>query len=255
MIVTFLGTGASPGVPMLACQCVVCRSNDQRNKRLRASIWIEKDGFNILVDTSTDLRQQCLAAGVDHIDAILFTHHHADHILGLEELRAFNFIHKKTIPVYGKEETFEEIKKVFHYVFQENSNYSGTLARVDMNPLNGQSFTLGGINIIPLNIVHGSLNILGYKFGNSAYITDCSDIPKSSLDNLWGLDVLILNALRIDPHPTHINLEDALRWVDFLKPKRAILTHMTHQIEFGEVSRQLPRNVVLAYDGLKVECE
>ena len=119
MIVTFLGTGASPGVPMLACQCVGCRSNDQRNNRLRASIWIEKDSFNILVDTSTDLRQQCLAAGVDHIDAILFTHHHADHILGLEELRAFNFIHKKTIPVYGKEETLEEIKKVFHYVFQE----------------------------------------------------------------------------------------------------------------------------------------
>ena len=254
MIITFLGTGASPGVPMLACNCKVCRSEDSRNRRLRASILVQNKKFNILVDTSTDLRQQCLLAGVEDVDAILYTHHHADHILGLEELRAFNFIHKKTIPVYGKEETFKEIRKVFHYIFEENSGYSGTLSSVVVRPLKGRTFVLGGIPVTPLDIVHGSLHILGYRFGNSAYITDASDIPTSTLEKLKGLDVLILNALRLDLHPTHINLEQALELARLIKPERTILTHMTHQIDYAEISRNLPENVELAWDGMRVEC-
>tara|TARA_B100000686_G_scaffold272172_1_gene289177 strand:+ start:854 stop:1618 length:765 start_codon:yes stop_codon:yes gene_type:complete len=254
LVIAFLGTGASTGVPMLACPCKVCRSGNPKNNRLRASILVQTNGFNILVDTSTDLRRQCLSANINKIDAILFTHHHADHILGLEELRAFNFIHKISIPVYGKEETFKEIKKVFHYVFEESSNYSGTLSRIDINHINEDPFVLGGIDIVPLDIIHGNMRILGYKFGSCAYITDCSDIPENTLEHLYELDVLILNALRLDPHPTHINLEEAIGWTKRLKPKRAILTHMTHQIDYAETSLFLPENVELAYDGLRVKC-
>ena len=252
MEIKFLGTGASPGVPMLACTCKVCKSRDPRNKRLRASILVQNGHFNILVDTSTDLRQQCLTHQIQDINAILFTHHHADHILGMEELRAFNFIHQKIIPCYGREETFAEIKKIFRYIFQKNSSYKGSISQVDLNIISNSPFNLGGIKITPLDIIHGNLTICGYKFDSCAYITDCSEIPEHTQYHLRNLDLLILNALRYEPHPTHLNFERAIEWVNILKPKRALFTHMNHQIEYKNASQQLPKNVEIAYDGMLV---
>ena len=238
---------------MLACTCPVCKSTDSRNKRLRTSILVQNGAFNILVDTSTDLRQQCLTHEISDIHAILFTHHHADHILGMEELRAFNFIHQKIIPCYGRKETFEEIKKTFQYIFQQNSSYTGTVSQVDLHIIDGLPFTLGGVKITPLDITHGNLTICGYKFGSCAYITDCSEIPERTQDQLQNLDLLILNALQYEPHPTHLHWGGALKWVNRLKPKQALFTHMNHRIEHERASQQLPEHVGIAYDGMQVE--
>ncbi len=251
MKITFLGTGASPGIPMLACTCSVCQSNDSKNKRLRASILVQNGDFNILVDTSTDLRQQCLTHKISDIDSILFTHHHADHILGLEELRAFNFIHQKKIPCYGRKETFNEIKKTFQYIFQKNSSYKGLVSQIDLHYIDGQSLDLGGIEITPLDITHGNLTICGYKFGVCAYITDCSEVPKHSQEQLKNLELLIINALRYDPHPSHLNWEGALKWIERLKPQRALLTHINHHIDHEKASKLLPKHVKIAFDGMQ----
>lgn len=253
MKIIFLGTGASPGVPMLGCGCKVCRSHNPKNKRLRASILIQENGFNLLVDTSTDLRAQCLAHNISHIDAALFTHHHADHILGLEELRAFNHFSKTVIPCYGSAPTLSGIKKMFHYIFNGAPSYAGLVSQVKLYPVGSEPFFAGGMGITPLDIKHGDMTITGYKFNNAAYVTDCSEIPAESMKKLEGLDLLILNALRYDPHPTHFNLDAALGAVEALKPKRAILTHMAHQMDAEETGKVLPEHVELAYDGLVVE--
>lgn len=253
MKILFLGTGTSTGVPSLCCDCDVCLSRDPKNKRLRASVLISENGHNILIDTSTDLRQQCLTNGVQHVNSVLYTHHHADHVHGIDELRSFNYFNKTVIPCYGNAPTVEELKKNFSYIFKGTKQIGGGIPQLELHTLEEKSFKLGEIPIQPLDITHGRLNILGYKIHNTAYVTDCSDIPEHTQEKLIGLDLLILNALGYDPHPTHFNLHQALAAIETLKPKRAILTHINHKFDHSLVSQDLPENVKLAYDGLTVE--
>jgi len=237
---------------MLGCECPVCVSPNSKNKRLRASILVQNNGSNFLVDASSDLRQQCLKNGVKNVDAIFFTHHHADHILGIEELRAFYYFHRKSIPCYGNEETFEEIKKTFHYIFQP-TDYQGTVSQLDLHTVNGEPINFSELIIKPLEIDHGSLKIIGYKFNNVAYVTDCNNIPEKTEPELLGLDLLILNALRYKPHTTHFNFEEAIKTVERLKPKRVLFTHMNHEVDHETANKEVPAPIELAYDGMTVE--
>lgn len=253
MKLIFLGTGTSTGVPTLCCPCGVCRSDDPRNKRLRSSVLLENNGFNLLIDTSTDLRRQCLDNGITHVDGVLYTHHHADHVHGIDELRVFNFFHKKPIPCYGNAMTLAAIRRNFDYIFNGHKPMGGGVPQLTPIILDSQPLELGGMRIQPVDITHGNLTILGYRVNNLAYVTDCSGIPNSSKDKLKGLDVLVLNALGFEPHPTHFCLEDALAAIEELKPRRAILTHINHKFDHETVNRSLPDNVELAYDRMVVE--
>ena len=253
MRILFLGTGTSTGIPTLCCPCAVCQSDDPRNKRLRASVLVQNNGFNFLIDTSTDLRQQCLRHNITRIDGVLYTHHHADHVHGIDELRCFNFFNKNVIPCYGNELTLAAIKKNFSYIFDGEKPQGGGVPQLDMITLNGDSFALGGVRVQPVDIIHGNMTILGYKINNAAYLTDCSSLPDKAREVLSGLDVLVLNALGFEPHPTHFCLDQALEAIAELRPKRAILTHINHKFDHETVSRDLPDNVELAYDGLTVD--
>jgi phosphoribosyl 1,2-cyclic phosphate phosphodiesterase len=253
MRILFLGTGTSTGIPGLCCPCDVCKSDDPHNKRLRASVLIQNNGFNILIDTSTDLRQQCLQHNITQIDGVLYTHHHADHVHGIDELRSFNFFNKTVIPCYGNDLTLSTIQKNFSYIFNGEKPMGGGVPKLDMITLNGKSFSLGGVQVTPVDIFHGNMTILGYKINNSAYVTDCSGLPDKTKETLSGLDILVLNALGFKPHATHFCLSEALAAIAELKPKRAILTHINHQFDHETVSRDLPENVELAYDGLTVD--
>jgi phosphoribosyl 1,2-cyclic phosphate phosphodiesterase len=254
MKILFLGTGTSTGVPSLCCDCEVCLSEDPKNKRLRASILVSENDRNILIDTSTDLRQQCLTHGVQHVDHVLFTHHHADHVHGIDELRSFNYFNKTVIPCYGNAPTVKELTKKFSYIFANSAvQMGGGLPQLTLEAIGEKKFNLGGVVVDPLEIIHGKLTIAGYKINNSAYITDCSGIPEKTQKKLVGLDLLIINALGFAPHPTHFNLDQALDAIETLKPKRALLTHINHKFDHQAISKELPPNVELAYDGLTVE--
>ncbi|VAX33274.1 Metal-dependent hydrolases of the beta-lactamase superfamily I; PhnP protein [hydrothermal vent metagenome] len=254
MKILFLGTGTSTGVPSLCCDCEVCLSRDPKNKRLRASILASENGHNILIDTSTDLRQQSLTHRIQHIDHVLFTHHHADHVHGIDELRSFNHFNKTVIPCYANEPTVNELKKKFSYIFSNGAvQTGGGLPQLTLETIAEKAFNLGGVEVDPLEITHGKMTITGYKINNTAYITDCSDIPEKTRKKLFGLDLLIINALGFLPHPTHFNLDQALEAIAILKPKRALLTHINHKYDHQAISKELPRNVELAYDGLTVE--
>ena len=254
MNILFLGSGTSTGIPSLCCNCDVCRSANPKNKRLRSSILVRNDGSHLLVDTSTDLRQQCLVNNITHINQVLYTHHHADHVHGIDELRSFNHFNKTIIPCYGNKQTIDEIKNKFNYIFNETTQIGGGLPKLKLHVVNGEAFTLGEIAVTPLDIIHGRLTILGYKLNNCAYITDCSEIPNETKKQLRNLDILILNALGFDPHPTHFSLTQALDMVAELKPERAILTHINHKFDHEKVSAGLPKGVELAYDGMVIEC-
>ncbi len=253
MKILFLGTGTSTGVPSLCCDCEVCKSDDPRNKRLRASALIQNNGHTILIDTSTDLRQQCLSYKVKEIHSVLYTHSHADHVHGIDELRSFNYFNQTKIPCYGREETLSEIKRNFSYIFDDNAQKGGGLPQLTLGQVGDEPFSLGETTITPLDIIHGRIMISGYKLNNAAYITDASGIPDATRDKLKGLDLLILNALGFKPHPTHFCLEEALAEVEKIKPKRTILTHINHAYDFEKVNRELPDRVELAYDGMEVE--
>ena len=254
MNILFLGSGTSTGIPSLCCDCSVCQSTDTKNKRLRSSILVSNNENNILVDTSTDLRQQCLANNITHINQVLYTHHHADHVHGIDELRSFNFFNDTVIPCYGNKNTISEIRKNFSYIFSGTTQIGGGLPKLKLNIINDEAFALGGINITPLDIIHGKLVILGYKLNNCAYITDCSEIPEKTKEQLKSLDILVLNALGFDPHPTHFSLSQALSTVEELKPKRAIFTRINHKFDHDKVAAGLPEGVELAYDGMAIEC-
>ena len=250
MIITILGSGTSTGVPMVGCGCPVCASDDPRDKRTRASIVIESHGRYILVDTSTDLRKQVIRERIPRIDAVLFTHSHADHIHGIDDLRGFHFIHKRVIPCYGAKETIEVIAGNFSYIFKglEAAGYSPLL---DPHVLSGP-FELFGLEITPVPLLHGSMAATGYRIGGFAYLTDLSSIPEASTGLLQGLDILLIDALRYTPHNNHLNIEGALRVVEELRPGRAVFTHLTHEVSHGD-GKKLPAGVELAYDGMKLE--
>jgi phosphoribosyl 1,2-cyclic phosphate phosphodiesterase len=250
MKITILGSGTSTGVPMVGCTCPVCTSVDPRDKRTRSSILIETAGNYVLVDTSTDFRKQAIRQKIPRIDAVLFTHSHADHIHGIDDLRGFHFIHKRIIPCYGRKETLDIIAGNFSYIFKgmESEGYAPLLeAHVVNHP-----FQLFGKTIIPIPLLHGSTLATGYRIDNTAYLTDCSGIPEASRAMLRGLDILIIDALRYTPHFTHFNIEGALRVVGEIKPQRAIFTHLTHEVPYADGER-LPTGVELAYDGMVLE--
>lgn len=253
MKVIVLGSGTSTGVPVIGCNCRVCTSENSRNKRTRASIIVQKNNHNILVDTSTDLRAQCLANKITRIDAVFYTHTHADHLYGVDELRIFNFIQHGKIPIYGSEETIEGIKRTFPYLFTD-AFYGGGKPYLVPNIINGD-LELFDIKITPVEIMHGDLPIFGYRFSNFAYVTDVSEIPEESMELLKGLDVLILGALRYEPHPTHFTIEQALKVIEELKPKRSFLTHLGHSVEHEELEKALPDNVRPAFDGMEITIE
>ena len=247
MKITILGSGTSTGVPMVGCRCPVCTSSDPRDKRTRASIIVETQGRHLLVDTSTDLRKQAIREAIPRIDAVLFTHSHADHIHGIDDMRGFHFIHKRVIPCYGEKETMETITEKFSYIFK-GLEHAGYAKLLEPHIITGP-FTLFGCRITPIPLMHGPMPATGYRFNDAAYLTDCSFIPESSMANLEGLDLLIIDALRYTPHSNHFNIEGALEIVERLKPRRAVLTHLTHEVRYGD-GKNLPPEVEFAYDGM-----
>lgn len=252
LTITVLGSGTSVGVPTIGCGCRVCASEDPKDHRLRPSVLLRYYGRVVVIDTTPDFRQQALRARLDRLDAAVFTHAHADHILGLDDVRPFNHMQRAGIPIYGSPETLEAIRRVFQYVFDQRPSES-SLPRLDLHALDGQPFDLFGLVFLPVPVRHGSALIYGYRFGRAAYLTDHSSIPEESLEKLRGLDVLFLDALRHRPHPTHTTLELALRYVEQLTPRRAFFTHICHELPHQETERLLPENVRLAYDGLEIE--
>jgi phosphoribosyl 1,2-cyclic phosphate phosphodiesterase len=252
--ITVLGSGTSAGVPTIGCGCAVCASADPRDKRLRPSILIRYEGHNLLVDTAPDFREQALRAHMDRVDAILYTHSHADHILGLDDVRPFNYRQKQPIPIYGMPETLESIQRVFRYAFTDEPTQS-SIPRLELHTLDGNPFELFGLEFTPIRLPHGKSQVLGFRFGAAAYLTDHSDIPEESKAKLRGLDVLFLDALRHRPHPTHSTVERSLGWVKELEPRRAFFTHICHDLPHESTEAALPPNVRLAYDGLEIDVE
>ena len=255
--ITVLGSGTSVGVPTIGCPCAVCRSDDPRDKRLRPSVLVSFDGGdgrrNVVIDTTPDFRQQALAAGFTRLDAILYTHAHADHIMGLDDIRPFNYGRTDRIPAYGLPDTLDVIRTSFPYAFAEIETHPGGLPRVDSFEVGAEPVDLFGLEFAPVPIWHGKRKILGFRFGRAAYLTDLSDIPDESLPLLEDLDVLFLDALRRIPHPSHSSVEQALGWVERLRPARAYFTHICHDLGHAETNAELPRGVELAYDGLVIE--
>lgn len=259
-----LGTGTSHGVPMIGCDCAVCRSDDPRDRRSRPSILIERlDGGDtgrpiadavrhILVDTSTDLRAQALALNVRRVDAILFTHSHADHILGLDEVRRFNVLQHGAIPAYADARTVHDLRQTFSYIFNPPSQLGGGIPQLVLSRIAGP-FTLGGLEIIPVTVLHGRRPILGFRIGSFAYLTDCSAIPDESWPLLAGVRTLVLDALRVRPHPTHFNVDQALEAASRIGAERTWFTHICHDLPHAATNARLPRGVELAYDGQVLE--
>jgi len=250
MRVTFLGTGTSHGVPMIGCRCETCRSEDPHDRRLRPSIYVEvHDGPAVLVDTSTDLRQQALTYDVARVDAILFTHSHADHIMGLDEVRRFNVVQGGSIPAFADTETANGVRRTFHYIFDGPPQKGGGVPQIDLHAIDGP-FDVAGFEVVPVKLFHGRLPVLGFRFGPFAYLTDCNRIPDESWPLLQNLDVLVLDALRHRPHPTHFSVAEALEVVEKLAPRRALFTHICHDLPHATTNAALPAGVELAHDGL-----
>jgi phosphoribosyl 1,2-cyclic phosphate phosphodiesterase len=248
-----LGSGTSMGVPTVGCTCKVCCSSDPRDNRTRPSILIEYSGRTVLIDTTPDFRQQALRERIHHIDAILFTHAHADHIMGLDDVRPISLKQPHPIPLYGSEDTLATISASFRYVF-ENKNAESALPKLAAHAIGGP-IDLFDVTFVPVRLYHGRSITFGYRFGSAAYLTDHSNIPEESLEQLHGLDVLFLDALRHKPHPTHTTLRQALDYVDLLSPKRAFFTHISHDLPHELTESTLPANVRLAYDGLQIQVE
>ena len=252
--ITVLGSGTSSGVPTIGCGCAVCSSADPRDNRLRPSILIRYGGHTVIIDTTPDFRQQALRARMERLDAIVYTHSHADHILGLDDVRPFNYRQRQSIPIYAREETLSAIQRVFRYAFAEEPAQS-SVPRLDLHILDGEPFDLFGLTFTPIPLLHGRSEVLGFRFADAAYLTDHSDIPEESKRKLHGLDVLFLDALRHRPHPTHSTVEQAVAWVKELEPRRAFFTHICHDLPHEQTEAALPDNVHLAYDGLEIDVE
>lgn len=252
MKLTFLGTGTSTGVPSIGCECETCASDDLRDKRLRVSIIVEHAGQTVLVDTSSDFRQQALRFGLRSLDAVLVTHCHADHIFGLDDIRPLNF-RFGALGVYANESAWVDIKRIFKYIF-EPSHFGGGLPQVIPHVVYpGASFCLGTeLEITPLEVIHGRLPVMAYRFNDFAYATDLSEIPPATMEALACLDVLVLDCLRFTKHPTHLWVDKALEFVEKLKPRRTYFTHIAHDVKHSRDSARLPDGVEFAYDGLEV---
>jgi phosphoribosyl 1,2-cyclic phosphate phosphodiesterase len=251
--VTFLGTGTSQGVPVIACDCAVCMSDDRHDKRLRVSVLIEVEGKTIVIDSGPDFRYQMLRAGVKKLDAILYTHEHKDHVAGLDDVRAFNYKQDSEVDIYAHKRVQEALKKEFHYVFSGN-NYPG-IPRLKLNTIeDGQPFQAAGIDIIPISVMHFQLPVFGFRFGDFTYITDAKTITAEEKLKIKGSDILVINALQKEKHISHFTLDEALELAAEIGAKKTYLTHISHRLgTHAEVSKQLPEGVFLAYDGLELE--
>ncbi len=251
--ITFLGTGTSQGVPVIGCDCEVCTSTDPRDKKLRCSIWVTKGDTSIVVDAGPDFRQQMLRAGVKKLDAILITHEHNDHIIGLDDVRPFNFMHWQNMPVYATKRVQKELKERFAYIFEENP-YPGAPMLQLINIQEGTDFTVKDVNITPIKVMHGKLPVMGFRFDDFTYLTDVKTISESEREKAKNSEVLVISALHYNRHHSHMNLEEALEMIDRLQPKQAYLIHTSHRMgRYEDVSKTLPENVALAYDGLELK--
>lgn len=250
--VTFLGTGTSQGIPIIGSNHPVCLSENPKDKRLRVSVLVEVDELNILIDCGPDFRQQMLSNNVDRIDAILYTHEHSDHTVGLDDIRPF-FFRQGDIPIYAHKRVMDSLRHRFDYIFATENKYPGAPS-VRENIISNTSFEVDNIKITPVNVMHNRVQVFGFRIRNFAYLTDVKTIEEEEIEKLKGVDVLVVNALRKEPHHSHFNLEEALEFIDQVKPDRTYLTHISHLLGFhDEVEAELPENVFLAYDNLKID--
>lgn len=249
---TFLGTGTSQGVPVIACNCEVCRSVDEKDKRLRSSLLLKINEQNFVIDTGPDFRQQMLRRKVNSLRAILLTHEHVDHIFGLDDIRSYNWVQKHPTDIYAEERVQIAIKRIFNYVFADNK-YPG-IPKMKLHLIDGNPFKVDGIEIIPIRCYHHKLPVYGFRVGDFTYITDTNFIPDKEIEKIKGTRILVVNALRKEKHISHFNLEEALEVVDRIQPEKTYLTHLSHK--FGihkEIQAELPKNVFVAFDGLEIK--
>lgn len=252
MNVWFLGTGTSQGIPVIGSNHPVSHSTDARDKRLRVSVWLSWEKYSFVIDCGPDFRQQMLTCRCPKVDGILYTHEHADHTAGLDDIRPF-FFKQGNIPIYAHKRVLNSLRKRFDYIFEDEDKYPGAPSVTVNKVIVDQSFAIGNKIAIPISVQHGSLDIFGYRIDNFAYLTDVKFVAESEIDKLFGLDVLVVSALREEPHNSHFNLEEALNFIDRVKPKKAYLTHISHMLGFhAEVEPRLPKNVFLAYDNLTI---
>jgi len=250
--VTVLGSGTSQGVPVIGCQCEVCQSTNSKDKRLRSSILIEVDGKNLVVDTGPDFRQQMLREDVRKLDAVLFTHEHKDHMAGLDDIRAFNFVQRKEMHVYATDRVQSALKRDFHYAFSD-VKYPG-VPQIHLETITNTPFQVEGVDVTPIEVLHYKLPVLGFKIHDFCYVTDANAIAPEEKEKIKGCKVLILNALRKTQHISHFTLDEAIALIQELQPEQAYLTHISHQMGlYEEVERELPKGISLAYDGLKID--
>jgi len=251
MIVTLLGTGTSSGVPLIGCKCEVCRSLDYRDNRLRVSVYLKIDGKSFVIDTGPDFRQQMLRESVGALDAVLLTHQHKDHIAGLDDVRAYNFLQQRDMPIYARAEVLQQLKTEFAYVFVEK-RYPG-IPRLQLHEIKNEPFEIASISFLPIDVMHHKMPVFGFRVRDFAYITDVNFIPDAEMAKLQNLEVLVLGALQREPHLAHYNLEQALAVVETLQPKRAYFTHISHRLGVHRaIDALLPPHVKLAYDGLRL---
>lgn len=259
MRVTVLGSGTSQGVPIVGCKCPACTSNDPKDKRLRVSVYIETDvnindkPLRILIDTSPDFRQQMLMNDITDIDAVLFTHYHIDHIMGLDDIRQINQLHRKHVELYANTETAGKLRQAFSYIFDENTYKGGGIPQVNLHEIDLNPFDVLGQNVIPIEYKHGPTTVYGFRIGDFAYLTDCNFIPESEFRKLEGLKVLIIDALRYRKHETHYSVDESIAVSQRINAGHTYFTHMTHDIVHAEASSKLPANIEFAYDGLMFE--
>lgn len=255
MKVYFLGTGTSQGIPVIGSHHPVCLSRDPKDKRLRVSIWIRWDDYSFVIDCGPDFRQQMLISDCQKVDAILYTHEHADHTAGLDDIRPFNF-RQGEMPIYAHKRVIENLKKRFDYVFETINKYPGAPSVLPIEIVNNVPFVLGNKTVIPINVYHGKLQVFGFRIDDFAYLTDVKTIEENEIEKLKGVKVLVINALREESHNTHFNLQEALDFINLVKPEQTYLTHISHVFGFHEeIQKKLPKNVYLAYDNLEINIE
>ena len=253
MKITFLGTGTSQGIPVIACNCEVCQSNNEKDKRLRVSVLIETENNTLVIDSGPDFRTQMLRATVQDIDAILYTHEHKDHVAGMDDVRPFCFKHNKEIEIYAHERVMNQLKKEFHYVFDERFNYPG-IPRINPNVISNTPFEINGETITPINGLHFKLQVFGFRIGDFTYITDMNAISEKEIEKIKGTKVLVLNALQKNPHISHFTLDEAIEMANKINPEKTYFTHMSHTLGLhDEISSELPENMFLGYDGLEIK--